>query len=167
MRRRRAGGALLVALAVAGCDSHDGKGADSGTPHKAASTSSSAAPDTTHDAYAPSVAKVPSMSSDGIEVLASGASLSGSAAYPLPGGIKAGRTLAVAVNCQGEGRMSVKVAPTDVSFTLVCEKGEVLPAMNEIPMHESRPAGTLQVTAGPHMSWSFAVGWDPSPPARE
>ncbi|MEU9403718.1 hypothetical protein [Streptomyces sp. NPDC048242] len=170
MTLRRAGGALLIVLAVAGCDGQGGKGVEEGkaaadTPSVSAPAPASAS-GTTHDPYAPSVAKAPRISSDGIEVLASGASLSGSAAYPLPGGIKAGRTLAVAVNCQGDGRMSVKVSPAHVSFPLVCEKGKVLPSMNEIQLSESRPTGTLQVSADRHVSWSFAVGWDPSPPAR-
>ncbi|MEW2133233.1 hypothetical protein [Streptomyces sp. NPDC005435] len=157
---RRAGGVLLLALAVAGCDGHDTKGA-AGTP-----AASAPAPATRHDPHAPSVDRAPRISSDGIKVLNSAAAISGSAAYSIPGGIKAGRTLAVAINCRGAGRMSVKVSPADVSFPLACEKGKVIPTLNEIPMSESGEVGTLQVTAGRHLSWSFAVGWDPSPPAR-
>ncbi|MGW1891536.1 hypothetical protein ACWCP6_14950 [Streptomyces sp. NPDC002004] len=96
-----------------------------------------------------------------------GTAVTGTAVYPIPGGIRAGKTLAIAVNCQGPGRLTVHVQPTDVSFSLVCEKGKVLPAMNEMDMNKGRSTGSLRFTAESKVRWSFAAGWDPNPPERQ
>jgi hypothetical protein len=164
----RAAGCVLVAVAVmAGCSSHqDGPARSRPGPASSASpvTASSGA---SVDPYAPSVAKVPDIASDGITKLVSATEVTGSAVYPLPGGVKAGRTLAIAVNCAGAGKITVRVRPTGISFLLQCEKGKVLPTMNEIHLSESHPASSLQFTAGAGVTWSFAAGWDPHPPERQ
>ncbi|MEU9383362.1 hypothetical protein AB0D38_21275 [Streptomyces sp. NPDC048279] len=89
------------------------------------------------------------------------------AIYPIPGGIKAGETLAIAINCQGPGRLTVQVKPTSASFPLLCEKGKVLPTMNEIHMSGNHSTSSLHFTSEPGVTWSFAVGWDPDPPKQQ
>jgi hypothetical protein len=132
------------------------------TPHTAPSSASA-----TSDPHAPSVHKAPQIHSDGITTLASGTGVKGNGAYPIPGGIKAGKTLAIAINCQGPGRLTVQVQPTSISFPLQCEEGKVLPTMNEIRMAKGRSTGSLRFTSEPNVTWSFAVGWDPSPPEQQ
>ncbi|MFC7867907.1 hypothetical protein ACFU5B_29335 [Streptomyces murinus] len=114
----------------------------------------------------PSVHQVPLTGSNGIEVLADGTTVKGDATYPIPGGIKAGRTLAIAINCEGPGRLTVQVRSGGVSFLLRCEKDKVLPAMNEIQMPRTHATGSLHFTADPDVTWSFTIGWDPNPPER-
>ncbi|MFH7337115.1 hypothetical protein [Streptomyces hygroscopicus] len=92
--------------------------------------------------------------------------VTGDVVYPIPGGIRAGETLAIAVDCQGPGRLTVRVQPAGVSFRLLCEKGRVLPTLNEIAMSENRSSSSLRFTSGPGTTWSFAAGWDPNPPKR-
>ncbi|GGY13622.1 hypothetical protein [Streptomyces anandii] len=124
-------------------------------------------PSTTADPHGPSVATAPKLASDGITPLTTGARITGSATYPIPGGISAGKTLAIAINCQGAGRLHVQVKPTGISFPLVCEEGKVSPTMNEVHMSKDRATAALQVTAEPKVRWSFAVGWDHSPPQQQ
>ncbi|MDH6627195.1 hypothetical protein M2271_005019 [Streptomyces sp. LBL] len=75
-------------------------------------------------------------------------------------------TLAIAINCQGPGRLRVQVQPTGISFPLLCEKGKVLPTMNEIHLTKGRATGSLQFAAEQNVTWSFAAGWDPNPPEQ-
>ncbi|MGM9442548.1 hypothetical protein ACTAF0_20105 [Streptomyces murinus] len=124
------------------------------------------APDTAPTPPGPSVHQVPLTSSDGIKALASGTTVKGDATYPIPGGIKAGRTLAIAINCEGPGRLTAQVRSADVSFRLQCEKDKVLPALNEIQMPRTQSTGSLHFTADPGVTWSFTIGWDPYPPER-
>ncbi|MET7686026.1 hypothetical protein [Streptomyces sp. NPDC005423] len=79
----------------------------------------------------------------------------------------AGKTLAIAINCQGSGRLTVQVEPTGLSFPLLCERGKVLPTMNEIHMSHNHNRGALRFTAEPNVTWSFSVGWDPHPPRQQ
>ncbi|MGY9069245.1 hypothetical protein [Streptomyces sp. CAS3] len=132
-------------------------------PHRAPAPT---APDTAPTPPGPSVHQVPLTGSDGIKVLASGTTVKGDATYPIPGGIKAGRTLAIAINCEGPGRLTAQVRSADVSFRLQCEKDKVLPALNEIQMPRTQSTGSLHFTADPGVTWSFAIGWDPYPPER-
>ncbi|GGS04914.1 hypothetical protein GCM10010269_49870 [Streptomyces humidus] len=60
----------------------------------------------------------------------------------------------------------MQVQPTGISFPLVCEKGKVLPFMNEIHVSEGRATGSLRFAADQKVTWSFAVGWDPNPPEQ-
>ena len=165
---RLTGCALVAALAAVGCTSghHDGTTA---SPSARATTTppTTATASASPDLHAPSVATAPKIASDGITALASGTKVKGSAVYEIPGGIKAGQTLAIAINCQGPGRLTVEVQPTSISFPLLCEKGKVLPTMNEIHMSKSRSSGSLRFTSEPNVTWSFAVGWDPNPPKQQ
>jgi hypothetical protein len=162
---RLTGCTLVVVLAATGCGS--GRHAPSAVtqpagvvkaPHAAAS------PSTARDPYAPSVKKVPELASAGITVLVSGSHLKGSVIYPIPGRVRAGEALVIAVNCQGPGRLDAEVRAVGMSFSLPCEKGTVLPALNEFQMDSSHSLGALRFTAKPDVMWSFTVGLDPHPP---
>ncbi|WP_427164869.1 hypothetical protein ACQF4J_05830 [Streptomyces sp. C1-1] len=165
-----AGCVIAVTLAVVGCGAnHD----DSPSASRAGRTASASLANTTPgaspspDPYAPSVKKPPKITSDGITPLTADTALKGNVAYSLPGGIKAEKTLAIAINCQGPGRLTVQVKPTGISFPLQCEKGKVLPTMNEIHMSKNHPQSSLIFTAESKVTWSFAVGWDPHPPKQQ
>ncbi|MFJ3649437.1 hypothetical protein [Streptomyces murinus] len=158
-----------AALATTGCGSGPHGTASPAPAHPAhliAPPSPTESPDTTPTPPGPSVHQVPLTGSNGIEVLAGGTAVKGDATYPIPGGIKAGRTLAIAINCEGPGRLTVQVRSGGVSFLLWCEKDKVLPAMNEIQMPRTHATGSLRFTADPDVTWSFATGWDPNPPER-
>lgn len=122
---------------------------------------------TTRDPYAPSVKKAPQLSADGVTTVVSGANVKGSATYAIPGGMKAGKTLAVATYCQGSGRLDVEVQPTGTSFSIPCEENTVLPVMNEMGVYAKHSTSSLRVTTQPNITWSFAVGWDPHPPEQQ
>ncbi|CAL2056209.1 hypothetical protein ACH4OT_04240 [Streptomyces murinus] len=159
-----------AALATTGCSSSGHHATASPPPaHPARLTAPptpTESPDTAPTPPGPSVHQVPLTSSDGIKVLASGTTVKGDATYPIPGGIKAGRTLAIAINCEGLGRLTAQVRSADVSFRLQCEKDKVLPALNEIQMPRTQSTGSLHFTADPGVTWSFTIGWDPYPPER-
>lgn len=160
--------ALGATLLLVGCNSHNGASSSRGQSSSAASASpTTTALESPRDPHAPSVARAPKLASDGITPLTSGINVKGRAVYPIPGGLKKGQTLAIAINCQGRGRLHVRVQPTDVTFPLLCEQGKVLPTMNEIHMGKDRSTSSLQFTAEPNVTWSFAVGWDPSPPEQQ
>lgn len=165
---RRATCVLGATLLLASCGSHKDASSSSGHSNSAASASPTIkAPRPSSDPHAPSVASAPKLASHGITSLTSGANVKGQAVYPIPSGLKKGQTLAIAINCQGPGRLHVRVQPTEVSFPLLCEKGKVLPTMNEIHMSKDRTTGSLQFTGDAEVTWSFAVGWDPHPPERQ
>lgn len=157
---------LAAVLSLAGCGSNGNASSAQGPSRTASASPAKTAPDTTADPHTPSVARAPKIASEGITVLTTGTKVTGSATYPIPGGIKAGKTLAIAINCQGPGRLHVKVQPTGIAFSLVCEKGKVLPAMNEIHMARGHANSSLQFTAESKVTWSFAVGWEPSTPEQ-
>ncbi|QLI99966.1 hypothetical protein HZZ00_02555 [Streptomyces sp. NEAU-sy36] len=160
---------VLAAIpGVVGCSSDHHDGAAASTPAQRTAplaTPSSGSP--TPDPHSPTVRKAPEINSDGIVPLAGETAVKGKSVYPIPGGIKAGKTLAIAINCQGPGRLTVQVQPTDITFPLLCERDEVLPTMNEIHMSKNHPTGSLRFTSEPNVTWSFAVGWDPHPPKQE
>ncbi|MEU3418570.1 hypothetical protein AB0F39_08470 [Streptomyces murinus] len=158
-----------AALATTGCGPGPHSTASPAPAHPAhltAPPSPTESPDTTPTPPGPSVHQVPLTGSDGIKVLAGGTAVKGDATYPIPGGIKAGRTLAIAINCEGPGRLTVQVRSGGVSFLLRCEKDKVLPAMNEIQMPRTHATGSLRFTADPDVTWSFTIGWNPNPPER-
>ncbi|WP_416485324.1 hypothetical protein [Streptomyces sp. CL12] len=158
-----------AALATTSCVSDHHGTASPASVHPAHLTAPPApteSPDTAPTPPGPSVHQVPLTSSDGIKVLASGTAIKGDATYPIPGGIRAGRTLAIAINCEGPGRLTVQVRSVGVSFPLQCEKDKVLPALNEIQMPRTQSTGCLHFTADPGVTWSFTIGWDPYPPER-
>ncbi|TXJ82035.1 hypothetical protein E2C11_09870 [Streptomyces lavendulae] len=152
----------VATLATAGCTA-SGQHGTASPPRPARLTTPPApaeSPDTPSASPAPSVHRVPLSASDGIEILAAGTAVRGDATYPIPGGIKAGRTLVIAIDCQGPGRLTAQVPSAGVSFPLRCEKGEVLPAMNEIQMPRTAATGSLRFTSDPDVTWSFALGWN-------
>ncbi|WDO07422.1 hypothetical protein ME763_18095 [Streptomyces murinus] len=158
-----------AALATTGCGSSP-HGTASPTPAHPARLTAPSAPtepsDTPPTPPGPSVHQAPLTASDGIKVLASGTAVKGDATYPIPGGIKAGRTLAIAINCAGPGRLTVQVRSAGISFSLRCTKDEVLPSMNEIQVPRTHSTGSLHFTADPDVTWSFTIGWNPNPPER-
>ncbi|MER6332304.1 hypothetical protein ABT298_23855 [Streptomyces sp. NPDC001034] len=159
---------FAAALAAAGCSPGQHGSASATRPARGtAPPSPPPSAGATPDPRGPSVDRAPAIGADGMTPLVGDTAVKGDVVYPIPGGIKAGETLAVAVNCQGAGRLTVRVQPTDVSFQLLCEKGEVLPTLNEIGMPENRSSGSLRFTSGPGLTWSFAAGWDPNPPERQ
>ncbi|POX54854.1 hypothetical protein [Streptomyces sp. Ru72] len=165
---RLTGCALIAALAAAGCTSGHHGGTTASHPARTTTTPpTTATVGASPDPHAPSVAKAPEIASDGITALASGTQVKGDAVYEIPGGIKAGQTLAIAIDCEGPGRLTVEVQPTSLSFPLLREKGKVLSTMNEIHMSRSRSSGSLRFTSEPDVTWSFAVGWDPNPPQQQ
>ncbi|MEV7502040.1 hypothetical protein [Streptomyces sp. NPDC093018] len=159
--------ACAAALATTSCGS-PGHHVTAPPPpaHPARVTAPQVPTPSTDTAPTPSVHQLPLTGSDGIEVLASGTAVKGDATYPIPGGIKTGRTLAIAINCEGPGRLAVQVRSGGVSFPLRCEKDKVLPSMNEIQMPRTHSTGSLRFTADPGVTWSFALGWNPNPPER-
>lgn len=164
--------AVLAATAVAGCTSShttaSGQGKSSAPAHTSTPTPTTA--ETTHPATVPAdtVSKVPNLAQDGIKTVASAASVTGSAAYPLKGGALAGKTLATAVNCEGKGTLTVTLKPTGFSFPLQCEDGKVSPTFDEIALPKGHKSAYLQFTVSSvAIKWSFAAGWDPRPPKHE
>ncbi|GAA3789531.1 hypothetical protein GCM10022206_31860 [Streptomyces chiangmaiensis] len=75
--------------------------------------------------------------------------------------------LGLAGETHHEGAAAGRALVGDVTFPLLCEQGKVLPTMNEIRMSKDRSTSSLQFTAEPSVTWSFAVGWDPSPPEQQ
>ncbi|MCG7208210.1 hypothetical protein [Streptomyces arenae] len=110
---------------------------------------------------------MPQIASRGIAVMVSDVKVKGSAVYAIPGGIESGKVLAIAINCQGSGVLTVQVKPAGVSFPLTCEKGEIIPTLNEIQMSKDHPEASLNFTSKSNVTWSFAAGWDPNPPRRQ
>ncbi|HEY8979919.1 MAG TPA: hypothetical protein VIU15_10100 [Streptomyces sp.] len=96
------------------------------------------------------------------KTLVSAAARTGDAEYPIPGGVRAGGMLVVAFECEGAGRLTVDVVHGGTTFTVPCEKGKVVPFVNETEMSRTDPTATLHFTAGPGVTWAFAAGWDNS-----
>ncbi|MDX3382786.1 hypothetical protein PV682_15100 [Streptomyces niveiscabiei] len=147
--------ASVAALTLAGCSTG---GASQPAERPAASAAAPVKPAGAGRAAA--VVGVPELG--GITAVAKGAVQTGNAEYPLPGGMRAGGTLAVAFECEGVGRLTVDVVPGGASFSVPCEKGQVTPMMNEVPVDRSAPAGMLRFSAGAGVVWAFAAGWDKS-----
>ena len=101
---------LAAALATASCSSsHQDKATATPSAHSTTPRTVPSSASATVDPHAPSVRKAPPIHSDGITTLASDTGVKGNATYPIPGGIKAGKTLAIAIDCQGPGRLTVQV----------------------------------------------------------
>jgi hypothetical protein len=170
MSSTRTIGLLLCGLApvvvLTGCS---GGKHSSGSPATQTPVSSAAAPTASpaaRDPHAATAVKAPNLSARGIKVVLSGTSLKGQHGYSLPHGIKAGDTLAVAVNCQGAGKLLVKVQPNNISIPVACEK-EIVPSLNEMGFAKTRKAASITFVPTGDVTWSFAAGWDPDPPERE
>jgi hypothetical protein len=160
--------AVLLGAAAAGCTSNHSSSADHpptdrpSTNHSVAATTASP---TAPDPHAPSVAKSPNLGDEDVKALVSAASLTGSGEYPLKGGIRSGKTLAIAVNCQGIGTLKVTIAPAGITFPLTCIAKQVTPTVNEVRFasHSKDAYIRFTVDGRPKVTWSFAAGWDPHP----
>ncbi|MCX4590607.1 hypothetical protein OG819_12815 [Streptomyces sp. NBC_01549] len=162
--------AVLSATAVAGCTNSHTTASGQGKSSEPAHSSTPTTPETTQPATVPAdtVSKAPNLAQDDIKAVASAASVTGSAAYPLKGGVLAGKTLATAVNCEGKGTLTVTLKPTGISSPLQCEDGKVSPTFNEVALSQGHKSAYLQFTVSSMaIKWSFAAGWDPHPPKHE
>ncbi|MER5746285.1 hypothetical protein ABT097_23795 [Streptomyces sp. NPDC002225] len=101
------------------------------------------------------VSRAPRPVGDG-PVLLSVASRQGNAELPLAGRIGTG-TLAVQVNCQGEGTLDVTVTGVALSFPLDCVKGEVSSTYNEVHLKKARGEGAVRITAPAGVRWAVTV----------
>ncbi|MFF9483583.1 hypothetical protein [Streptomyces sp. NPDC014676] len=91
------------------------------------------------------------------EVIASLADARGNRTLPLDGGVRSG-PVSIAVNCQGEGTLTVELKPVGLSFPLECVGHEVSSTYNQIALKEAREEAVLQVTAGSGVRWALSVG---------
>ncbi|WP_405599686.1 hypothetical protein OG741_19785 [Streptomyces sp. NBC_01410] len=83
------------------------------------------------------------------------ASRTGNATLPLSD-IGAGR-LAIQVNCQGKGTLTVSVTPIGLSFPLECVDHEVSSTYNEIRLKRARSEAAIQITAPSAVIWALTV----------
>ncbi|MEV4341270.1 hypothetical protein [Streptomyces sp. NPDC049590] len=116
-----------------------------------------------HDPRAATASEAPDLRALGIRPVVSGTSAAGRSEYPIPGGIIKGKTFAIAVHCQGSGKLTVSVEPAHISFTTVCEKA-VVPDLNEILISRRDDRASIKVTSPQAQKWAFAAGWDADPP---
>ncbi|MFG2308879.1 hypothetical protein ACGFS9_09415 [Streptomyces sp. NPDC048566] len=75
----------------------------------------------------------------------------------IPGGLRDG-LLSVAVDCRGEGTMTVSVRVVGLSFPVECTAGEVTGVYNRLRLHEGRDRGTVSVSAPSGVHWALTVG---------
>jgi hypothetical protein len=149
---------LAVAVSLAGCTSdQDDAGASPRTsPHRSVSSpAKSSTPDSVNHVPGETVAKAPAFP-DG-RALVRRANVRGSEELEIPGGLKAGH-LAVLVNCQGEGTLTVSVRPVGLSFPLACVNGEVNSIFNQMDLTSSRTDATVKVAASSRVRWALTVG---------
>lgn len=169
--RNLLGLALLPVLAAAACTdghtpraTHQTASTPGGKPASQAGAPSTPAPNPS----GPSTAHAPNLAEDEIPALTTASSMVGNAEYPLRGGIKSGQVLALAVNCQGKGKLTVVVEPAGIGFPLECKSAEVSSTFNEIGFKTRHADSFIRFTAVPStIKWSFAAGWDPHPPSPE
>ncbi|MFJ5611974.1 hypothetical protein ACIQCJ_21595 [Streptomyces sp. NPDC093221] len=111
------------------------------------------------------MAKAPNLSEVNVPTLASAASLSKDTEFPLIGGIRASKTLAIAVNCKGTGTLTVAIEPSGLSFPLRCIPTQVTPTVNEIRFASTSKQAQITFTLSPmsDLAWSYSAGWDPHP----
>ncbi|MFE7518588.1 hypothetical protein [Streptomyces halstedii] len=147
--------AVAAALALTGCSGEE-KPAPVGP---AASPSGRVSPSQTGERAehieGETVSQAPKPVNDG-QVLLSVASRKGNAELPLTKEIGIG-SLAVQVNCQGEGTLHVTVKPVGLSFPLECVDEEVSSTYNEIRLKRARGEGSIQVTAPSTVLWALTA----------
>ncbi|MET7882981.1 hypothetical protein [Streptomyces avermitilis] len=161
-------GLVSVAL-LAGCSGGDHSSGGRAARPAAGSTSVPPTAATSHsatDPHAPTTVKPPNLAARDIDVVLSGKSLTGQHEYAIPKGIKAGDTLATAVNCKGPGKLIIKLEPMGISFPVMCEK-EIVPSLNEAGFAKNRKSASIAFVPSGNVTWSFAAGWDPDPPERD
>ncbi|GAA2231182.1 hypothetical protein GCM10010360_63720 [Streptomyces nogalater] len=118
-----------------------------------------------HDPHAATTSKAPNLSARDIRPIISDTSVTGNSEYSIPDGIAKGKTLAIAVNCQGSGKLRVSIEPAHISFPIACEK-VIVPSLNEIRFSRKHSQASIKFTSSHEEKWAFAVGWDPNPPDR-
>ncbi|GDY64243.1 MULTISPECIES: hypothetical protein [Streptomyces] len=151
-------GGLAAVVALAGCTSdQDDAAPSSGTPRPHSTTSPKESPTSDRAEHVPgeTVTKAPVLP-DG-EAVAQAANAHGNQEIEIRGGIKAG-SLAILVNCQGKGTLTVSVAPVGLSFPLECVEGEVSSTFNQLDLKSSRKSGVVTVTAPSRVHWALTVG---------
>ncbi|MEU0398010.1 hypothetical protein ABZ208_35715 [Streptomyces sp. NPDC006208] len=84
------------------------------------------------------------------------ASQRGNVALPLTKKVGTGR-LAIHVNCQGKGTLTVSVWPIGVSFPLACADHEVSSTYNEIHLKRPRSEATIHVSASSAVHWALTA----------
>ena len=149
---------LAAAVSLTGCaGDQDDAGAPPRTspPPSVSSPARPSTPDSVNHVPGETVTKAPAYP-DGKAVVRR-ANVQGSEELEIPGGLKAGH-LAVLVNCQGEGTLTVSVRPVGFSFPLACVDGEVNSILNQVDLPSSRPYGTVKVAASPRTRWALTVG---------
>ncbi|MGA5069152.1 hypothetical protein ACPB9E_36255 [Streptomyces exfoliatus] len=89
-------------------------------------------------------------------VLLSTAGRTGNATLALGEKVGKGR-LAVQVNCQGKGTLTVSVTPVGLDFPLTCVEGEVSSTYNEIHLKRPRDEAAIQIAAPSTVRWALTV----------
>ncbi|GAA0615985.1 hypothetical protein GCM10010394_52570 [Streptomyces crystallinus] len=151
--------AVAMLIGAVGCSGGDG---DSDAAPKAAtrsptpSASKSITPPTGRPEHidGQTVTRAPKPMGNG-KVLTSVNSRNGNAELPL-GKIHSGR-LAVQVNCQGSGKISVAIDPSGLSFPLECVAAESSSTYNEVHLKTDRSEGALHITAPSTVRWALTV----------
>ncbi|WP_245685620.1 hypothetical protein [Streptomyces yerevanensis] len=91
------------------------------------------------------------------EVIASVADARGNQVVPLEGGVRTG-PVSIAVNCQGEGTLTVELKSVGLSFPLKCVADEVSSTYNQVVLEKADKDAVLQVTAQSGVRWALSVG---------
>ncbi|MEW2163874.1 hypothetical protein AB0912_12870 [Streptomyces sp. NPDC007084] len=146
--------AAAVALSLAGCSSPH---SDSARPDHTSSRASR--PDTTTAPTTPSapaaVIAAPRLDPDEIPAAHIG-TRTGNAELPYKAGRK-GYALVVAVSCQGDGKLKVRLTPAHTSFALRCGK-TVDTTYNQLHLTGAEKPGTVSVTASSNVKWALTIG---------
>ncbi|WP_371579344.1 hypothetical protein [Streptomyces sp. NBC_01314] len=69
-----------------------------------------------------------------------------------------GKTVTIAVECEGPGKVEVVLRPMNTSFPMTCLDGEVSGQYNQFTQEGADRAGVVSVTADPEVRWSLSVG---------
>ncbi|MEU6376554.1 hypothetical protein [Streptomyces sp. NPDC046909] len=165
---RRPGRAAVLAaacLAVAlssGCSGSKDEAGSGGSSATAPGNAASAHPEATAEATrraenveGESVTEAPQLI-DG-ETVTSVTDVRGSRAVEIKGGVRPG-AVGIAVNCRGEGTLTVELHPVGLSFPLKCVAGEISSTYNQIDLKKAREEAWVQVTAGSGVRWALSVG---------
>ncbi|WP_406410137.1 hypothetical protein OG923_16520 [Streptomyces halstedii] len=147
--------AVVAALALTGCSGEAKPAPDDPSASPSGRVSPSQTGERSEHIEGETVSQAPKPVNDG-QVLLSVASRKGNAELPLTKEIGIG-SLAVQVNCQGEGTLHVTVKPVGLSFPLECVDEEVSSTYNEIRLKRARSEGSIQVTAPSAVLWALTV----------
>ncbi|MFJ8491241.1 hypothetical protein ACIRBZ_23235 [Streptomyces sp. NPDC094038] len=155
---------VVLFAAAAGCGGGPGHAAPAPATSSPAAATSAPAPATGRPtpvtmAWDDTVTKAPAFP-DG-EVVAQAANATGGREMDIKGGVGDG-ILAVLVNCEGKGELTVTVEPIGFDFPFDCADGRVSTIDDETNLNGGavRPhtPGTVQVTASAGVRWAITVG---------